>query len=149
MTEQLSETRRAALRTFCDTIVPRVDRAPDRDGFWARTASDLGVPEGVEQMIATLDEVTRAGLGELLDALDTQGLARMPSQLSREQVLDNIAWASPDAAPGLAALTGMTLFLAYGAPDPATGQNPNWRAFRYPGPASPPPRVPKAIAPLV
>ena len=28
----------------------------------------------------------------------------------------------------------MTLFLTYGAPDPQTGQNPNWEAFGYPGP---------------
>ena len=28
----------------------------------------------------------------------------------------------------------MTLFLAYGAPDPQTGQNPNWETFGYPGP---------------
>ena len=39
----------------------------------------------------------------------------------------------------------MTLFLHYGAPDPQTGQNPNWRAFLYPGPASAPPQVEKPL----
>ena len=29
----------------------------------------------------------------------------------------------------------MTLFLTYGAPDPETGKNPNWRTFGYPGPS--------------
>src|SRR5205807_8846563 len=44
-------------------------------------------------------------------------------------------------------LIGMTLFLTYGAPDPATGQNPNWRTFGYPGPISAPPAVAKPIVP--
>ncbi len=43
------------------------------------------------------------------------------------------------------ALTAMTLFLAYGAPDPETGQNPNWRTFGFPGPISAPPDVPKTL----
>jgi NAD(P)-binding Rossmann-like domain len=38
-----------------------------------------------------------------------------------------------------------TLLLAYGAPDPATGVNPNWAAWDYPGPLSPPPDRPKPI----
>ena len=42
----------------------------------------------------------------------------------------------------------MTCFLYYGAPDPQTGQNPNWKIFNYPGPSSPPPQVPKPIQPL-
>src|SRR5439155_9054400 len=79
----------------------------------------------------------------------SQGLDKAPSQLSREQLVRNLELASPDAAAGIAALTGMTLFLHYGAPDPATGQNPNWKVFGYPGPASPPPRVEKPIAPML
>jgi choline dehydrogenase-like flavoprotein len=39
----------------------------------------------------------------------------------------------------------MTLFLHYGAPDPETGQNPNWKTFRYPGPSSAPPQVDKPL----
>ena len=39
----------------------------------------------------------------------------------------------------------MTLFLAYGAPDPETGLNPNWKTFGYPGPAGVPPQVPKPL----
>ncbi len=48
-----------------------------------------------------------------------------------------MALASPEAAAGLQALTGMTLFLNYGMPDPQTGQNPNWQVFGYPGPGQP------------
>ena len=39
----------------------------------------------------------------------------------------------------------MTLFLTYGAPDPETGQNPNWRTFGFPGPISAPPDIPKTL----
>jgi choline dehydrogenase-like flavoprotein len=64
-------------------------------------------------------------------------------------VLRNMSLASPEAAGGIQALVSMVLFLAYGMPDPQTGQNPNWSAFGYPGPTSPPPQVPKPIEPLV
>src|SRR5204862_8069018 len=56
--------------------------------------------------------------------------------------------ADADAAQGVAALTGMTLFLYYGAPDPPSGQNPNWQTLGYPGPAIPPVQAEKAIRPL-
>ena len=150
MTIQLDDTQRGALRAFCETIVPRVERDPDPEGFWRTAATDLGVDAGVAELIAGIpDEVIRGGLAQLLDALASQGLERMPSQLSREQLIRNMQLASPDAAAGIAALTGMTLFLHYGAPDPSTGQNPNWQMFGYPGPASPPQQVPKPIEPLV
>jgi choline dehydrogenase-like flavoprotein len=145
----LTDTQRETLRLFCDTVVPRIERDPDPGGFWARSASDLGVPDGVEQLLGTLDEQLQAGLCALLDAIDSQGIARMPSQLSREQIMRNLSLASPEAAGGIQALTGMALFLAYGAPDPQTGQNPNWQVFGYPGPTSAPAQVPKPIEPLV
>ena len=43
----LTDTQRATLRLFCDTIVPRIDRDPDPGGFWARTATEIGVDQGV------------------------------------------------------------------------------------------------------
>ncbi|MEA2375140.1 MAG: hypothetical protein QOD53_1603, partial [Thermoleophilaceae bacterium] len=150
MEMQLDDSKRGALRAFCETIVPRVERDPDPHCFWGMTAVDLGVDAGVEQLIEGIpDEVVRGGLMELLDVLAAQGLDRAPSQLSREQLIRNMQLASPDAAAGIAALTGMTLFLHYGASDPATGQNPNWQVFGYPGPASPPQPVEKTIEPLV
>jgi choline dehydrogenase-like flavoprotein len=145
----LTDTQRATLRLFCDTIVPRIEREPDPLGFFARTATEIGVDQGVEQLIDGLDETLKAGLGQLLDVLASQGLERMPSQLSREQVLHNMSLASPEAAGGIQALTAMTLFLNYGMPDPQTGQNPNWKVFGYPGPVSAPPQAPKPIEPLV
>src|SRR4051794_10145815 len=140
----LTDTQRATLRLFCDTIVPRIDRQPDPSGHWARKATDIGVDQGVEELIGNLDQTLQTGLAQLLDALASQGLDRMPSQLSREQVLRNMTLVSPEAAAGIQALAGMTLFLNYGMPN-----NPNWQVFGYPGPQSTPPRQPKQLQPIV
>ncbi|TMK40639.1 MAG: FAD-binding protein [Actinobacteria bacterium] len=150
MAGEFSDAQRETLTAVCDTIVPRIERGEDPSGFWARTASDIGVDEGVAQLISELpDETVRAGLAQLLDALADSGLQTAPTQLSREQILRNVALASADAAAGVSALAGMTLFLAYGAPDPASGRNPNWEILGYAGPISAPPEAPKEIVPLV
>jgi choline dehydrogenase-like flavoprotein len=146
VSELLGDSERAVLRAVCDTVVPSIERDRDPDGFWARRASDLGVDQAAAQLIAEIpDPVIQGGLLQLLQALGQQGMGRIPSQLSREQVLRNASLSSPEAAAGVGALVGMTLFLAYGMPDPATGQNPNWATFGYPGPASPPPELPKPL----
>src|ERR1700752_3655457 len=97
----LGEAQRAALRAFCDTIVPSIERADDPDGFWARKATDLAIDQGVQDIIATLPPELQAGLGQLLDALNDQGFAAL-SQRSREQVLANVSLADADAAQGVA-----------------------------------------------
>jgi choline dehydrogenase-like flavoprotein len=146
---QLSESQRDALRAFCDTIIPSIEREPDPEGFWGRKATDLAIDAAVADLVLGIpDETVRGGLLQLLDVLASQGIARQVSQPSREQIIRNLQLASPDAAAGVNALQGMTCFLYYGAPDPETGQNPNWQVFGYPGPTSPPPEVPKPIAPI-
>ena len=142
----LNESQRAALEALCDTVVPSIQRDDDPHGHWGRKASDLMIAAGAEEMLSQIpDEVTRGGMLQLLDILDAQGLAKAPSQASREQILRNISFASPDGAAGINALVGMTLFLYYGAPDPQTGTNPNWATLGYSGPPGPPPQVPKII----
>ena len=142
----LNESQRAALEAFCDTVVPSIERDDDPYGHWARKASDLMIAGAVEDLIAQIpDEVTRGGMLQLLDVLDAQGIGKAPSQASREQILRNISFASPDGAAGINALVGMTLFLYYGAPDPQTGSNPNWATFGYPGPTPASEPVPKLI----
>jgi choline dehydrogenase-like flavoprotein len=150
MAFSLTDTQRGVLRLLTDTVVPRIERPADPTGFWARTGTDLGVEQGVEQLIAGIpDEMVQGGLAQLLDVLEAQGFTRAPSQLSREQIMTNICLASPEAAAGLGALTGMVTFLAYGAPDPQTGANPNWETFGFGGPTTPPPApVAPDFAPL-
>ena len=84
---------------------------------------------------------------ELLDGLDAQGFTKL-SQRSREQILRNVSMVGPEAAAGIATLVGLTLFITYGAPDPQTGQNPNWQVFGYPGPTRAAPSRPKTIKPI-
>jgi choline dehydrogenase-like flavoprotein len=143
----LSEAQREALRAFCDTIVPSIPRPEDPDGFWGRKATDLAIDQAVEQVLLTMPPELQAGLGQLLDALGQQGFIHA-SQLSREQLLANVQMADAGAAQGVQALISITLFLYYGAPDPQTGQNPNWKTLGYPGPSIPPVQADKPITPL-
>ncbi|MDX6698707.1 MAG: hypothetical protein QOE65_2104 [Solirubrobacteraceae bacterium] len=146
---EFDDTRRAILAAVCDTVVPSIEHAPDPHGLWARTAGDIGVPAMAEDALSQLPPDQLAGLMQLLDGLAAQGFMRA-TQDSREQLLTNVSLLGPEAAAGVGALISLTLFLAYGAPiDPQTGQNPNWRAFGYPGPTTPPPSVAKPIEPLV
>ena len=142
----LSDSQRAVLTAVCDTVVPSIERSRDPDGLWARRASDLGVDVAAGQLISEIpDPVLQGGLVALIDALGAQGIARAPSQASREQILRNTALSDPRAAAGIGALINMTLFIHYGAPDPQTGQNPNWATFGFPGPISAPPEVDKGL----
>lgn len=136
--------RRRALQAFCDTIVPSIDRPDDPDGFWARRASDIGIPDAVAQAVEGLPPDQRDGLVALLDVVADQGIADASPE-GREQLVAALSAEGSPAAPGVRALVDLTLFLYYGAPDPATGQNPNWKTFGYPGPLSPPPQVDKAL----
>ncbi len=142
----LSDSQQAILTAVCDTVVPSLPRDRDPEGLWMRKASDLGVDAGAAQLISEIpDPELQGGLLQLIDALGGQGITSAPSQESREQILRNTALADPRAAAGIGALINMTLFLHYGAPDPETGQNPNWKTFGYPGPISAPPQVPKPL----
>lgn len=144
-TGALGEAERKVLAAICDTVVPPIEREPDPDGFWGRSATQMGIDLGVEQLIDGIpDEAMRAGLAQLIDAIGAQGILRAPSQASREQILRNVSLSGPEAGAGVAALVGMTLFITYGAPD-AEGQNVNWRVLGYPGPVSPAPEVPKTL----
>lgn len=139
----LDENRVAVLNSVCDTIVPSLPREDDPHGFWARSAADTGADQAVALAIAEMPAADRDGLGELLDALALQGFATL-SQASREQMLTNMSLASREAAIGVGALTGLTLYFHYGIPP-----NANWEQFGFPGPISAPPEVEKPIRPLV
>ena len=139
----LSEIQSAVLALLADTFAPAVDVAEDPHGFWARTASDLGVPAAMEQFIAELPEEEVEGLRGLLDALQAQGFDQAPAEM-REAIVLGMMDASPEALAGLAGLRGLVGLFFYGLPD-AAGRNPNWPAIGYPGPVSAPPDTPKTI----
>jgi choline dehydrogenase-like flavoprotein len=142
-----TETHRAVLTALCDTVVPSLERTPDPDGFFARQASDVFVPQVLEQMLGGMPDDQRDGLLMLLDALGEQGFLRS-SRRSREQIMRNIALTGADAAAGVGALSTLTLFLYYGMPD-EDGQNPNWKTFGYPGPVGAPAQTDRPLVPMV
>jgi choline dehydrogenase-like flavoprotein len=146
MPSPLTEPQLATLRAVCDTVVPSIERADDPHGLWARAATDVGADQALVETLDQLPPEDRAGLLQLLDVLAQQGFVDA-SQLSREQMFTNLSLASHQAAAGIGGLIAMTLFYAYSLPD-ATGRNPNWAAFGYPGPISAPPDAPKPITPL-
>jgi len=138
----LNEVRIETLNAVCDTVVPSLEREGDDNGFWARSARDVGANEAVAKAIGQMPAADQEGLDELLDLLALQGFNGL-SQASREQVLTNMSLASREAAVGIGGLIGLTLFFTYGLPP-----NPAWEQFAYPGPTSPPPAVEKPITPL-
>ncbi len=148
MSEHFTPDRIAVLRAVCDTVVPSLERPEDPHGLWARAASDVGVDVALTDMLRAAPDEDQAGLGQLLDGLAAQGFTGA-SQLSREQLLRNMSMAGAAAADAIAQLVGGTLYLHYGLPDPATGQNPAWPALGYPGPVSAAPRREKPIRPVV
>ncbi|MBK5110510.1 MAG: GMC family oxidoreductase [Thermoleophilia bacterium] len=138
----LTENQISTLSAVCDTVVPSIHRDDDEFGVWGRSAIDLGADQAVLEAIEDMDPESRAGMAELLDMLELQGFPRL-SQASREQTLTTMSLASRDAAVGIGALKGLTLFFAYGLPP-----NPAWPQLGFSGPASAPPDIEKPIVPL-
>jgi choline dehydrogenase-like flavoprotein len=143
----MNDIQREVLRAIVDTVVPRLERADDPDGFWARSGSETGAHQAVADAIAQMPAEQRDGLGRLLEGLARLGFLTS-SRRSREQLLRNLGALGLEAAAGGEALVGLSLFFAYGMPDPRTGVNPFWSTFGYPGPSGLPERRPRAVAPL-
>src|SRR5581483_5982589 len=104
--ELFSNSQRRTLSALCDTFVPSLpppEGEADPDGFWARAASDLGVPEAIE--IALLEAGAPAeqveGLRRLLDSLAEEGMAPEAPQDLREQIVRAFADSGPDGLAGI------------------------------------------------
>ena len=146
----LSDTQRQTLEAVCDTFAPAVETetgdAVLRD-FLSRTASDLGVPGHIEDLMGkgmTPEQVE--GFAGLLDALAGYDFAAQPLE-ARTQILHQTADSSAEAKLGVKSLRQLTFLFFYGLPD-ANGQNPNWEVLGFPGPVSPAPSpeaAPKTI----
>ncbi|MCO5397522.1 FAD-dependent oxidoreductase [Ralstonia soli] len=147
MHEWMNDNRRAALRAICDTVVPAIEHADDADGFWARRATDVGADQAIVAMLAAMPPDARNGLLGLIDGLAAQGIVSA-SQLSREQILSRTAMLGAMAMVGINALTALVRYATYGLPD-ASGKNPFWKHWGYPGPVSAPVQAEKPIRPVV
>ncbi|HEX7610218.1 MAG TPA: FAD-dependent oxidoreductase [Solirubrobacteraceae bacterium] len=146
----LSETRQRALEALCDTFAPSLEVDCEREelrAFYARAASDLGVPAQIEGLLAAsaLPEEIEA-LGQLLDAFAAHEIASLPLS-ARTELVHAVSASDPEAKLGVRRLRALTFFFFYGLPDEA-GRNENWEALGYPGPLSAPPspeQAPKTI----
>ena len=141
----LTSRQYRTLIALCDTFAPSVAAQADPHGFWARRASDLGIPDEIVAITRDLtDGVTQRQTRQLLELLSgslTAGLltgrfrafAELPFD-QREKVLRG--WA--DSPVGLLrqsfqGLKRLICALFYSKPD-SDGRNPNWPAIGYPGP---------------
>ena len=144
----LTEVQREALRAVCDTVVPRFERADDPHGLWARKATDLGVDQGIEQLLAEMPEEQQAGMGQLLDGLAEAGHRPRLAAVTRADPQER-----RDGRPrggGRRDRTGQHDPLPpLRRAGPADRMNPNWETFGYAGPVSAPPDEPKTIEPIV
>ena len=149
----LSDTQRRALQAVCDTVVPAVQRDEESGvmrEYLERCASDLGVPEQIEGLMAqAMAPEQLQGFADLLEGLAQHDFANLPLEV-RTQILHDIAGSSHEARLGVMALRNLTFLFFYGLPD-EHGRNPNWEAIGYPGPISAPPspeEAPKTITAL-
>ncbi|MEX0836463.1 MAG: hypothetical protein WD010_10250, partial [Nitriliruptor sp.] len=123
----------ALAETFAPPAEPPTVAADDPNGFWARSASEVGVgPRLAERLLEMLPPEDVDELGTLLDLLRRTGFTKLP-QGGRERVLKALSAANPDARAGINGLRGLAMQLYYGAVD-ASGRNPNWDQLGYPGP---------------
>jgi acyl-CoA reductase-like NAD-dependent aldehyde dehydrogenase/choline dehydrogenase-like flavoprotein len=145
-----SDAQRQTLAVLCDTFVPSLEPPegePDPTGFWARAASHLGVPEGIEVSLLQANPPAEQieGLRQLLDSLAEDGMTPETPLAQREELIHAFCASGPDTLAGMNALRGLTTTLHYALPELGTGRNPNWEAMGYPGPQSAPPDVPKSL----
>lgn len=144
--DRLSDRERRVLEVLCDTFVPRTKEDPDPHGFYARTATELGVPADVARIVEDyLSPDRREDFRRLLRVLDSRPanllLAGRPCRLTgmREDLRERylLGWSRsvlPVKRQGFHAAKRLVLFLTY-AKALEDGRNPNWPAIGYEAPS--------------
>ena len=140
--EPLTPRERATLRLFADTLVPCLTASPDSNGFFERSASDLGVDADVARIVESYVLAgDRAAFRRLLHVVESpalnfllagrpRGFASMTLE-EREAYL--LAWAHsrlPIKRQGFHSVKRLVMFLTY-AKVFDDGTNPNWAALGY------------------
>lgn len=139
----LTDVERATLVLACDALIGPVPRGSDPHRYWARRASDLGIPALIEAGLPDLPPELLRDFRRLLGLLDNPGAMlvlagkrRRLREMRREEIERVLAsWSvsrNPILRRALRALQSPATFLFYAAH--AHGeQNPNWAALGYPG----------------
>jgi choline dehydrogenase-like flavoprotein len=156
----LTEAELQLLSAICNTLMPTITEPDDPHGYFALAASDLGVPQAVANVLATLpSKADRAATKLLFKLLASPALGLMLAgqpraflaldQAGRERFLRGMAVSQmPQLRSGFQVLKRLTLVAFHGLTNEHR-RNPTWPAIGYSGPISPPPAVAKPITPLV
>lgn len=162
-TDWLTPAEMRTLEAVCEALLPPTPPPAgenDADGYYARSASDLGVATLMAEALSLQSSETRAQFKQLLGLMGRplfgalllgrpRRFDRMPLA-AREAALRKMRDSSmPALRQGFQALKRLTSFVYFGAPM-ADGVNPNWAMLAYPKPPSPPSEAdfPRRIRPL-
>lgn len=126
-----------SLVALCDTFLPSIQKPEDPDGYWARRASDLSIPETIVQLISQLKAEDRTQFEQLLGLLSSPllgltwlGPLRPFHRLRPEQRETMLRrWANSPLPPlrnAYNALRKLTAMLYFGQAD-----NPNYKTLGY------------------
>ena len=146
---QLTPVQADVLRALVDTAVPSLPapHGEDPHAFWATSGTDVGADVALAAFLSMLPEADQAGIAQLLDGLALLGFQHQ-GRAAREGLLGTAMALSPEAAVGLSTLRGGACMLAHSLVD-ASGRNPFWPAYGYPGPVVAPPQDEPHITPYV
>src|SRR5688500_7599067 len=98
MSIDFTASQRETLTAIVDTFVSSVPHEDDDDGFYAAKGSDVGADVAAEHYLLTrLPDEQLAGMLQLIDGLGLFEFKDQP-QTGREEILANVAAASPEAA---------------------------------------------------
>lgn len=159
----LSPAEMRTLEAVCEALLPPTPPPVgenDADGYYARSASDLGVAALIAEALGEQSPETRAQFKQLLGLMGRPLFGMM--LLGRPQRFERMSLARraatlrkmrdsslPALRQGFQGLKRLAGFVYFGAPI-AEGPNPNWPTLSYPTPPAPPSvdAFPKRIRPL-
>ena len=145
---QLTPVQREVLRALVDTAVPALEVEDDPNGFWSTPGSATGAHEAVEQfLVAVVPEADFLGIQQLLDGMALLGMQHQ-KRAAREAILASASALAPEAKVAVQTLRGAACLFANAIPD-ASGRNPYWAQYGYPGPQVAPPTEEPHITPYV
>ncbi|MBK5306073.1 MAG: GMC family oxidoreductase [Frankiaceae bacterium] len=145
---ELTPVQSEVLRALVDTAVPALDVPDDPHGFWSTPGSAVGAHDFVELFLGTvLTEANFLGIQQLLDGMALLGMQHQ-KRAAREAILASASALAPEALVAVQTLRGAACLFANAIPD-ASGRNPFWAQYGYPGPQLTPPTDEPHITPYV
>ena len=131
---QFTDTHREVLTALCDTVVPgRASETTDPDGFFARRASDVGVPQAHRGSRSARCPTSSERAARAAGCARRAGLPARLSALAGADPAQHRAH-RPAAAAGVGALVTLTLFLVLRRSPTSEGRTRTGRRSAIPAP---------------